>query len=213
MGGFATFPLVYRPLRQRLLQRGASRVDIAPIWTPSWLLAAIIGLGPLMRVCGKAIVRARGAADGRPIMVIGHSAGGIVARLAMSREPFEGRVASVAEAVGALVTLGTPHDLGIVDRRHHHAGHRAARFLADTNPGAFFAPRTGYLTVGSRAIPGGPPGHPHPMRRLTGLLYGSLFRSESGGSLGDGLVPCAGSHLEGARQITYPDVLHGHIGS
>ncbi len=89
-----------------------------------------------------------------------------------------------------------------------HAGHVAARFLAEATPGAYFAPRTGYLTVASRADPfrfrvGG---------RWRSRLHAAFISPLVLEGPGDGMVPAAAAHLEGARQITFDDVRHGHIG-
>jgi hypothetical protein len=209
VGGYATAPPNYWPMRRRLVRRGAARVDIAPIWPPDWMLAGILGFGPLLRRTGRAIARTYHAGGRRPIIVVGHSGGGIAARLAMSNEPFNGRLAAVSEAVGCLVTLGTPHRLAQLPNRYYHAGHQATAFLDRESPGAYFAPRTSYLSVGSsypvQAYPG-----------LVGRLAGEFFSIAVGDdtrAAGDGIVPASGVHLEGAEQLTFDDVLHGHIGA
>jgi hypothetical protein len=209
VGGFATAPPNYWPMRRRLLRRGVERVDIAPLWPPDWALAGILGFGPLLRRTGRAVARTYHACGRRPIIVVAHSGGGIAARLAMSSAPFHGRVAAVAEAVGCLVTLGTPHGLAQLATRYHHAGHEAVAFLDRETPDAFFAPRTAYLTVGSSypsaAITGA-------VGRLSADVFSMVVGRETA-ELGDGIVPVAAVHLPGAEQLTYDDVRHGMIGS
>lgn len=208
-GGFATVPLNYWPLRRRLLARGAARVDIANLWTPDWVIAAMLGFGPILRRTGRAIARTYRAGGGRPIIVVGHSAGGIAARLAMADKPFNGRLADVADAVGCLVTLGTPHGLARLPNRYQHAGHAAAAFLDRVTPGAYFAPRTSYLSVGART-----PGAEFP--GLGGVAANEFFSIAVGDetqALGDGIVPFSAVHLEGAEQLTLNDVRHGMIGA
>lgn len=209
IGGFATVPPLYWPLRRRLLARGARRVDIAPIWTPDWVLAAVLGFGSVMLRTGRAIGRTWREGGRAPIIVVGHSAGGIAARLAMADEPFNGRLAGVAEAVGCLVTLGTPHGLAGLTNRYHHAGHSALEFLDKATPGAYFAPRTSYLSVGGRT-----PGAEFP--GLAGDAANELFGVAVGRetqALGDGIVPFSAVHLDGATQLTYDDVRHGMVGA
>jgi len=209
VGGFATVPLNYRPLRRRLLARGAARVDIAPLWTPDWVLAALLGFGSVMLRTGRAIGRTYRAGDRQLIIVVGHSAGGIAARLAMADKPFNGRIADVAEAVGCLVTLGTPHGLPRLANRYQHAGHAATAFLDRATPGAYFAPRTSYLTVGGRT-----PGAEFP--GVAGELANEVFSIAVGDetqAMGDGIVPFSAVHLEGAEQLTYDDVRHGMVGA
>jgi len=209
VGGFATAPPNYWPMRRRLLRRGAERVDIAPLWPPDWALAGMLGFGPVLRRTGRAITRTYIAGGRRPIIVVAHSGGGISARLAMSNSPFHGRMAGVAEAVGCLVTLGTPHGLARLANRYHHAGHEAAAFLDRQTPGAFFGPRTAYLTVGSSSPGAALTGA---VGRLSDEVFSMVVGRETAG-LGDGIVPVAAVHLEGATQLTYEDVRHGMIGS
>ncbi len=204
-----TGPPNYWPMRRRLLRRGAERVHIAPLWPPDWILAGLLGFGLLMRRTGRAIVQTYRAAGRTPIIVVGHSGGGIAARLAMSGVPFHGRKAGVAAAVGCLVTLGTPHMLAQLPNRYHHAGHEATRFLDRETPGAYFAPRTSYLTVGSSY-------RDAPFKGLVGRMSDEIFTMVVGRDderLGDGIVPSAAVHLAGAEQVTYDDVRHGHIGT
>lgn len=209
VGGFLTMPLNYWPLRRRLLAQGAAAVDIAPVWPVDWALAAVLGMAPLMRRARLAILRSYHAADRRPIIVVGHSGGGIAARLAMSAKPFYGQRGGVAEAVGCLVTLGTPHGLAQLPNRHYHAGHEAVDFLDRESPGTFFAPRTAYLSVGSKydqAAFGGVLG------RLLEEVF-SVVVGDDTGRAGDGIVPFSAVHLEGATQLSFSDARHGHIGA
>jgi hypothetical protein len=209
VGGFMTAPPNYWPLRRRLLARGAASVDIAPLWPPDWAIAGTLGFGPLLRRTGRAIQRTWLRGGRRPIIVIGHSGGGIAARLAMSPVPFNRRVTAVAKAVGCLVTLGTPHRLHELENRYQHAGHTAAAFLERETPGAWFAPQTAYLTVGSRLVDRGYPG---PLGRAFEEVF-SVIVGHDTAVAGDGIVPSGVVHLDGAEQITYDDVCHGFLGS
>ena len=208
IGGFATVPPNYWPMARRLRSR-AERVSVASIWTPDWAVASVLGFGPLMRRARRAIVTAYNEGGGRPLMVVAHSGGGLATRLAMSPVPFNGRAGGVAEAVGCLVTLGTPHGLARLRNRYRHAGHEAAAFLDRQAPGAFFAPRTRYLTIGS-----GFEGHVFSGRvdRLANQFF-SIAVGEETGTAGDGIVPAAAVHLDGAEQMTLDGVRHGMIGS
>jgi hypothetical protein len=207
-GGLLTSPPLYARMRGRLLERGAASVAIAPIWLPDWLLLPRTGYGPLLRRAGRAVVAAYRASGGRPLLAIGHSAGGVVLRLAMSPVPYEGRRAAIAEAIGCLVTLGTPHHVRDIARLQRPAI-EASTFLETTQPGAFFAPRTQYVTVSSRAVPGGGADEPDRRRRLAGSFYAALLGEDARLGDGDGLIPVASAHLEGARQITLETIGHG----
>jgi hypothetical protein len=205
-----TAPPNYWPFRRRLLTRDVERVDIASLWPPDWAIAGMLGFGPLLRRTGRLIARAYEEGGRRPLIVVAHSGGGIAARLAMSDVPFHGRLASVAAAVACLVTLGTPHGLDAIGNRYRHAGHDASAFLAREQPGPYFAPRTGYLSVGSDS--------PHAaftgaVGRLADEVFAMIVGKDTAHAPGDGIVPAAAVHLLGAEQITFNDVRHGMIGS
>jgi PGAP1-like protein len=209
VGGFATAPANYWPFARRLRAHGAARVDIAPLWPPDWLIGGMLGFGPLAGRTRRAIGRAHARGGGRPIIIVGHSAGGILARLAMAPVPYRGYRAGGANQVGCLVTLGTPHGLARMPNRFRHAGHDAAEFLDRVSPGAFHAPRTAYLTVGASYAAA-------PLRGVAGWLATEVFSLMLGrefGTIGDGIVPASAVHLDGALQRTYDDVRHGVIGA
>jgi hypothetical protein len=220
LGGFLTSPPLYVPMRRRLLERGAAGVVVAPVWLPDWLIAAQRGLGPiltrsaraLLDACELAAGSARGG--GAPLLVVGHSAGGLTARLLTSPEPFAGRRLGVAHRIAAIVTLGTPHRVtptGIAGRRLASV---ATDFAERVVPGPAFAPTTGYLAVASQAVIG------HATRdRRARLAYG-LYRSfdadlvlddvhRADGVPGDGLVPVRTAGLAGVETIVLDGIAHG----
>ncbi len=213
VGGFLTEPFHYRRLRERLLRRGARSVAIANVHAVDWLAAGLVGLGPLLLRTGLAVRRAHRAAGGdRPLLVVGHSGGGILTRLALSPEPFDGRRADVRDAVGCLVTLGTPHGLAHAPVLLRHQGVRAAAFLdgvPETGPGD---PRRRFVTVGSRAIDASISARAPWWLRALDLPY-RLVVGAMGEDGGDGIVGLAAAHLAGARQVTLDDATHGTLGS
>ena len=210
IGGFLTEPLFFGPMRERLLQRGAARVTVAGLHWPDWLAMGMVGMGPVMLRGARAIRQARRAAPD-PLIVVGHSAGGLIARLAMAPEPIDGRLAGVAGDVGCLVTLGTPYRFDPRIACWRHAGVRAAEFLERVTPGAWFAPQTAYVSVGSRRVP------PSPIRPslspgAVGHVVTRVAVGQTPGGRGDGLVDEERSRLPGARHVAFDDVLHGTFG-
>ncbi len=219
LGGLITSPPLYWPLRDRLLRRGAAAVVIAPIWLPDWLLAVPRGMGPIVTRAGRTLLRAAAVAEtasrGAPILVIGHSAGGIVARILTAAEPFEGRRLGASERIGAIVTLGAPHQVargsgeGVASRE---LGRRAVDFAQRVVPGATFAPRVGYLSVASEAVVGRSSG---PGRERIGFLsYRSLIgdAADPAGTPGDGVVPTACALLPGSGHVVLDDADHRILG-
>ncbi len=213
LGGFLTSPPLYRPMVRRLRQRGAADVVVGNVWAMDWLLAASRGLGPILTRSGRALLeasrRSEAVAGGAPVLVIGHSAGGMSARLLTSPVPFEGRRLNASSRIGAIVTLGTPHvvtpEVGVRNR----VGAEAAAFANREIPGPRFAPRTGYLAVASRRIAGRRYGSVE--ERRTFAVYNRLTSDHGRDEIeGDGLIPVASALLPGAPQLVFGDAAHGH---
>jgi hypothetical protein len=213
LGGFLTSPPFYRPFVRRLFDRGAADVVVAPVWTPDWAAAAAYGLRPVVRRSARALdvatARSAAEADGAPVLVVGHSAGGLVARLLTAPEPFLGLRLARSEQIGAIVTLGSPHGAvvgGLFGRRIHRL---AVDFCDRVVPGCAFAPGTAYLTVGSSNLRGRRRGSG--AERVAGLLYSGIVgrTHDPDGLEGDGLVPVVASSLTGAPHIVLDRLGHG----
>lgn len=212
LGGFLTGPPLYRSVGRRLMDRGAAGAVIADVWTPDWLLAGVRGVGPICsrsaRALREAVSLSNEVSGGAPLLVVGHSAGGITGRLLTAPEPLEGRRFAASPWIGAIVSLGTPHRLsagrGIGGRIH-----AVATSVADAEvPGAFFAPQIGYLSVASRAIRSNARGTGR--ERVAHLLYRSIIgRAAVPGTEGDGQVPVVATELDGAGRIVLNSAIHG----
>lgn len=217
LGGFLTSAPLYRLMARRLRERGATEVVIAPIWTPDWLLVPWHGLGPLVTRAGRALLRAgrvsaaSSRSRGAPVLVVGHSAGGALARLLTSPVPFDGRRLAAADRIGAIVTLGTPHHVAADAQFGRWLSGIAARFADEHVPGAMFAPRVGYVTVASRGVPGRTDGDGRARTALR--FYQGLLATPVGDEIdGDGLVPVESALLDGGESIVLDAVVHGPLG-
>jgi hypothetical protein len=214
LGGFMTSAPIYRDFEAALRARGAADVVVAPIWTPDWILASVRGMGPLTTRAGKALLRASAASEaspasrGAPVLIVGHSAGGMLARLLTSPVPFEGRRLNGSSRIGAIVTLGTPHVATDGGRWGGRIARAVARFAEVNVPGACFAPTTGYLSVASRAIAAGENPRDGTGRFVRQLYDGVLPQPGVDPVTGDGLVPTASALLEGATQLVLDGAVH-----
>src|ERR1035437_2477014 len=143
LGGFLTAPPMYRRLAERLRARGAAGVVVANVWPPDWLIAGVRGVGPLTTRSCRALLDAwrlsRGVSRGAPVLVVGHPAGGVTARLLTAGEPFPGRRFGAAPLIGAIVSLGTPHRLAAGEGIGRRPSEVAAATAAGGVSGAFFA--------------------------------------------------------------------------
>jgi hypothetical protein len=212
LGGFLTSPPLYRPFVHRLRARGVADVVVGNVWLPDWLLAARRGLGPILNRSGRALLEASARSTatslGAPVLVVGHSAGGMSARLLTSPTPFAGRTLNGSGRMGAIVTLGTPHVVSDAGEMGSRVGAEAATFANRELPGPWWAPRIGYLAVTSRLVVGRPSGSLD--ERRAWAVYQDLLATPGADEIpGDGLVPVASALLPGAPSIVLDDADHG----
>lgn len=215
LGGFITSPPLYRGLVDSLREHGAADVVVAPVWTPDWIMAAWRGLGPIVgrssKALDRAVARSSQVAGSAPILVIGHSAGGMSARLLTAQGPFEGRHFDRGGQIGAIVTLGTPHLVNPPATFRNRVSGATARFANRELPGAWLAPTTGYLAVAGRSEVGRTSGTPAELRRLA--QYRELLgEPEADDVEGDGLIPMRSAILPGVRAMAFDDCVHAWQG-
>ena len=212
LGGFMTVPPQYRGLSRRLLAEGAAGVVVSQVWAPDWLIAVRRGCGAIATRSGKALREAgllsNEVSGGAPVLVVGHSAGGLLARILTAPEPLPGRRFGAAGRIGAIVTLGTPHRLANGRGIGRSLRGMLYSVAEESVPGACFAPRVGYVSVASRSIRSGPGSLGR--ARLADLLYRSLIgRAAKPGTEGDGFVPVEAAALPGAGHVLLDGALHG----
>jgi pimeloyl-ACP methyl ester carboxylesterase len=212
LGGFLTAPPMYRRFVERLRARGAAGVVVANVWTPDWLIASTRGPGAIATRSGRALLDAGRLAEevsqGAPVLAVGHSAGGMIARILTATEPLPGRRFGAASRIGAIVTLGTPHRLASGEGIGKRMNTVLSGIAEEAAPGACHSPKIGYVSVASRAIRGDPAGTGR--ERVAYLLYRSVLgHAAVPGIEGDGLVPVVSAILAGSREIVVDDAVHG----
>jgi hypothetical protein len=215
IGGFMSSPPMYRGLRRLLLERGVPEVVVAPIWLPDWVLAVARGQGAVATRAARTLLAASSASEaspqsaGAPVLVVGHSGGGVVARILTSPDAFHRRRMNGSSRIGAIVTLGTPHMFDATGRSAQKPG-ETSRWANEHVPGACFAPRVGYLCVSSRAVVGTPLGTAK--ERRTDRFYRGVVDAPVGSPIpGDGVVPLAAALLPGAEAIVLDDAEHSNV--
>jgi len=210
IGGFLSSPPVYGPFIERLLERGAKHVEVAQIWTPDWILSVRRGGGAIATRAARALLKAVEAADGVPLLVVGHSSGGVAARILTATESYEGRRFAGARRVGAIVSLGSPHTNAMESDTTRWKGSGTATFANEHVPGAFWAPQVGYLSVASRWLAGHEDGVEQTgPERTARRFYERVLPPPYAGTIeGDGAIPVEAALLAGARHIVLDDVAH-----
>jgi pimeloyl-ACP methyl ester carboxylesterase len=216
VGGLLSPPVAYRRMRRRLLDRGAASVDVAPVRVIDWARAGLVGFGPLQAKVVRSIQGTWDHGGRQPILVVGHSGGGLLARLAMCDAPYQGRVGGAAPMVGCLVTLGSPHDLHHAPLKGTHEGVRLAAFLAEHPLAAEPDGGPAVVTVASDAVPPWSPEQRSPSHGPLDRLRRGFFVRITGPTVApgsDGIVSSSLAHVVGARQLTLHETYHGVIGA
>lgn len=151
----------------------------------------------------RAAVDAEVERSGQKVIVLGHSAGGWLARAALGDNDWAGDGRSSDSLVRALVTLGSPHLPPPAEMRDQSFG--VLRYVDQAYPAAYID-SIAYATVASSAIHGDGNAERGSVARYAHGSYAMVCGQ--GDVPGDGLVPTCAAHLAGALQLTLDAAVH-----
>jgi pimeloyl-ACP methyl ester carboxylesterase len=196
-GGLLSFPRAYVGMRDALAQFTGQPVWIVEARSYDWIPSNTrVGWAYLLYKLERAVHQSVRHSTTGKITLVGHSAGGVIARRYLSPRPFLGHAYRGLDYVDHLITLGSPH--------YNQRGGRMLRWIDGQYPEPYFAPQVKYTSVAGKAIVGNR--HGFFKERLAYRAYERL--SGDGNVWGDGLVPVASALLSGSQQITLDGVSH-----
>lgn len=193
----------YEEMEQGLLQLGFP-VKTVPLRRFDWF--PTVGgrsMLPILNQLDQAVRQLMQETESDRINLVGHSAGGWIARIYLGEVPYDvhpgdrGKVClwKAHPTVATLVTLGTPH---ISQERWTR---RNLDFVKTHYPGAFY-PQVRYVCVAGKAMYGT-------------RQWGNWFTYSSyeltcgrGDCWGDGITPIEAAHLDGAENVVIEEVFH-----
>jgi len=197
LGGFLSTPMLYERMRQCLASLTGQPVYVAAARTPDWFCAVSrTGWAHLLQKLDRAVRDAAQRSPAGKVTLVGHSSGGVIGRLYLASEPFEGRVYNGLERVDLLVSLGSPH-------HNRHVG-RIRQWVDQHYPGSYYVPAVRYVSVAGKSVRGDR--HGSLAQRWAHHAYARLCGE--GRVWGDGLVPVQSALLAGSQQITLEGVTH-----
>jgi len=204
IGGFLSYAWAYREMQQELSAWTGRPVSIADIAGHEWLLAvSSLGWARLLAGLDRAVQRAIRSASAGKITLIGHSAGGVLARLYLSPDPFLGHSFRGLERVNHLITLGSPH----YSQGSWRRGGRLSRYVEGRYPGAYFQPEVRYTSFAGKFLRGD-----HAGSRFQRWAYDRYEEiCGQGNTWGDGLVPIQAALLKGSDQVILERISHYSI--
>ncbi|MEM6437231.1 MAG: lipase [Cyanobacteria bacterium P01_D01_bin.115] len=200
--GYLAGAAPYRSLEADLNQRGLWTVTV-PLTRRSWL--PTVGgrsVQPILTAIAATIAHAQAVTGSDRVNLVGHSAGGWIARIYLGDRPYNVHQVdrdrtncwSGYKHVNTLVTLGTPH------MSQERWTRRNLDFVNQTYPGAFH-PQIKYVCVAGKAVFG--------HRWRTWFTYNSYqLTAGEGACWGDGITPIAAAHLASAQNLILDDVYH-----
>ncbi len=202
-GYFAT-AAEYFDLATSLENLGFS-VAIVPLRQRDWL--PTVGgrsMVPILRQLDQTIQRLLEQSGASQVNLVGHSAGGWIARIYLGEKPYRihREVLETTDGlwdararVATLITLGTPHIT------QEPWARKNLDFVNDYYPGAFYSD-VSYICVAGKGIYG---------QRQWGswLAYNSYkITCGQGNCWGDGITPVVAAHLQGAENLTLDGIRH-----
>lgn len=198
VGGHMTWTLNYRGLARILAEISGSEVYIVPITPLDWVLGHIRGYGQLVFEVASMVDKALLESGSEKAVLVGHSAGGILARVYIGGDPpYGGRRYAGHRRISHLITLGAPHSVP-------EKGDLTP--IAEINklfPGALHeSAGLRYLCVAGAAVDGA-------SSRRARKRY-ERFGSD-GRVKGDGEVPVQSAVLSGAESLVLHDLYHGRL--
>lgn len=203
IGGFGSHWSDYRVAARCLANVSRRRVFIAGITRVTWMLGGLVDYSVLVDRAHIAVAHALRQTGAKKVILVGHSAGGIVGRAYLGDRTYKPRQRSYHghERVSRLFMIGSPLKAA---REAPRPGMRAAAWVDETYPGAYYDPEVKYLNVRSRRIEGKVNG----TLRQREAYYNYRFISNYGEQWGDGVVPLSMSELEGAATLELEGVGH-----
>lgn len=201
LGGFMSFSGLYAAMSSALQELTGQPTTVVDVQSLDWL-PSLTPLGwklLLDRLDAEVQKAVQPSPTGRAALV-GHSAGGVLARLYLSPRPFLGRSYNGLALVNQLITLGSPHH----NQQRWMYGGMMSRWVERRLPGACFSSVVRYTSVAGKLTRGRRRGSF--AERQAHRFYRSISRD--GDSWGDGLVPIRSALLQGAHHIVLDGVGH-----
>ncbi|WP_218082333.1 esterase/lipase family protein [Anthocerotibacter panamensis] len=190
--GYLASAREYLPLTHDLRTLRLSAL-VVPLSYRSWF--ATLGgkpVTPILQTMAQTIEQACKVYRTEQVHLVGHSAGGWIARILMGEKNYDGYTWGWHKRVKTLVTLGTPH---LSQERYTLTN---MNFVNSTYPGAFH-PGVQYVCVAGRAVYGEHNWFARQSYRMT------AGRSDC---WGDGITPIECAHLTGANNLTLEKIFH-----
>ena len=200
LGGFLITAEAYQPMADWLIKQGVQDAQIVPVSRYDWLLTSwAFGWKRVLDRVDLLVQELQAKSSTGRVTLIGHSSGGVMLRLYLSDQAFQGVSYDGSSRCDRLISLGSPHQAiratrlrAMVDRS----------FPGCHEPDVDYVAIAGELQLGSTNASG-----------FSRRSAKSSYRGIAGCAdvKGDGLVPVDSALLVGARHLIQSDTAHGGL--
>lgn len=198
IGGWLSSPGDYTGMARILARPPYQRiVYITDMSRSEWLALRDPDFRPALDTLARTVELALRETGAAQVDLIGHSAGGRVARAYLGDQPYQGVVYNGQRHVVSLITLGTAHSTVEVFVAQFGA------LINERYPGAYYS-HIAYRSVAGESVVGRRFGNPEQIfaHRSYELTCGK------GEVIGDGVIPTASCYLEGADNLILKGARH-----
>ena len=201
LGGFLSQPTLYTSVGLNLTSLFGNRVFIVDARMFDWLITiSKFGWYLVLNELDRTVRDALKQTGKNKAILVGHSQGGVLARLYLNQEPFIGKFYCGLNYIEQLITLGSPH----INRGGIKRGGHMSRWIQQQVPGSAFAPQVRYTSVAGKYVQGNSTGTK--FERFVFKTYEEIC--SDGEAWGDGIVPVTSALLPGSKQIILDGVSH-----
>ena len=200
LGGFLITSEAYNPAAHIIENISGRKVYVVDVTRGDWLKSNLAkGWINILNKVKDKVDFALKETKAKEIDLIGHSSGGIILRLYLSSEPFNGAIYNGNSITRNLITLGSPHQAVQATELR--------RFVDEKYPSNFFQ-NINYVSVGGEVEI-----NSKHTSVVTKLFARTSYKSISGrkNESGDGLVPLSSSLLKNSQHIILKETVHGGI--
>jgi pimeloyl-ACP methyl ester carboxylesterase len=203
-GGFLSYAGHYSRMQADLEAIGGQNGIIVDTKGYDWLpVITTRGWIYLLRKLDQAVMQAADSNSRKKVAIIGHSIGGVLARIYLLENPFPGENFSGRESVNQLITLGSPHsNKGGITR-----GGLINRWIKKNYPRGTNIPQVRYISVAGKFLRGDLSGSTK--QNWVYRNYKSVCGK--GNVWGDGLIPVDCALLGGSEKIVLDGVSHARV--
>ena len=200
LGGFLITSEAYDPIKETIENISGRKVYVVDVTRGDWFKSnSADGWINILNKVKNQVSFALKETKAKKIDLIGHSSGGIMLRLYLSREAFKEVIYNGQSTTSNLITLGSPHQAVKATKLR--------KFVDEKYPGNFFK-NINYVSIGGQVEI-----NSKQTSLLTKLIAKDSYKSISGdkNESGDGLVPLSSSLLTNSQQIILQETVHGKI--